>query len=435
MVREMKDSGIEWVGIVPADWQVTTIKNGYNTVLGKMLCPNQRSEEDTLENYLCAANVKWNGLNTDVQKQMWFSPEEKQQLLVNKGDVLVMEGGMAGTACIYKGEFPSCYIQNSVHKCNGKHGNNNGFLYYWLFTSYHAGYIDSICNKATIQHYTGDKLSSTPMLLPTVKEQSRIVSLLDSECARIDDVIEQTRASIEEYKKLKQSIITEAVTKGIRKDRAMKDSGIEWIGEIPEDWKLSKVKYVSIFQPTCDTSMLSEDSEITYTPMDCIKNGFFINNAAQYGTVAASLTPYNDGDIVIAKVTPCFENGNIAVMENLYSGYGLGSSELFVLRPVGIETRYLFYWLQNELFMQQACSTMTGTGGLKRVSPYFVKNCPVTLPSEQEQKEIVHYLDEKTQAMDELVKKKDQFLTELENIKKSLIYEYVTGKKEVPVCQ
>ena len=266
---------------------------------------------------------------------------------------------------------------------------------------------------------------------PPLQEQQRITDFLDSQCARIDAVIEQTLASIEEYKKLKQAVITQAVTKGIRPGRKMKDSSVEWIGEIPDSWNMSKVKYVAYFQPSCDTSKLTDDSEITYTPMECIKNGYFINNTASLGKVAASLTPYIDGDIVMAKVTPCFENGNIAIMEDLASGFGLGSSELFVIRPHSIETRFLFYWLQNNLFMQQGCATMTGTGGLKRVSSYFVKNCPVTYPSIEEQHNIIDYLDNKTKKIDLLISKKEQYLSELETCRKSLIYEYVTGKKEV----
>lgn len=143
------------------------------------------------------------------------------------------------------------------------------------------------------------------------------------------------------------------------------------------------------------------------------------------------MTPFQNGDIVMAKVTPCFENGNIAIMNELQSGYGLGSSELFVFRPQNINTRYLFYWLQNKLFVHQACATMTGTGGLKRISPSFVKNCNIHCPSTAEQAQIADYLDAKCAEIDRLIAKKEQLVKELEGYKKSLIYEVVTGKREV----
>ena len=208
--------------------------------------------------------------------------------------------------------------------------------------------------------------------------------------------------------------------------RQMKDSGIEWIGEIPATWDISRVKYVAEFEPSCDTSHLSENSVITYTPMDCIKNGWFINNTTLVGNVSSSLTPFHNGDIVMAKVTPCFENGNIAIMENLASGYGLGSSELFVFRPVDIDTRYFFYWLQNPMFVQLACSTMTGTGGLKRVSPYFAKNCYVHYPPFAEQKRIADFLDHRCAEIDAVIKRTKATIEEYKKLKQAVITEAVT---------
>ena len=267
--------------------------------------------------------------------------------------------------------------------------------------------------------------------LPPLSTQDIIVRNLDATCSKIDDLLSSVHASIEEYKKLKQAVITQAVTKGVRGEREMKDSGVEWIGEIPVDWEISRIKYVSIFEPSCDFRKLTPETIITYSPMECIKNGTFERRTSLYGNLAHTLTPFQNGDIVMAKVTPCFENGNIAIMNELQSGYGLGSSELFVFRPQNINTRYLFYWLQNKLFVHQACATMTGTGGLKRISPSFVKNCNIHYPSTAEQAQIAAYLDTKCAEIDKLIAKKEQLVKELDSYKKSLIYEVVTGKRKV----
>ena len=210
----------------------------------------------------------------------------------------------------------------------------------------------------------------------------------------------------------------------------MKYSGIEWIGEIPQDWSISKIKFVAKFNPQY-TVQTKENDIVTFAPMECIKNGYCNSKEAVFQSSNNSYTPFQEGDIVIAKVTPCFENGNIAIMENLSSGYGYGSSELFVLRPFNIQTRFLFYYLQNESFKKIGCSTMTGTGGLKRVSPTFVQNYPIPHFNKTEQNDIVNYLDVKCAEIDKLITKKEQLIAELETYKKSLIYEYVTGKKEV----
>ncbi len=359
----------------------------------------------------------------------WEKYYESPEIMLNKGDIVFVKTASVGKCAIYNSNElatvnPQFVVFKNI-KCDVK------YLFYSLISPVIQTPISLSNFGSVIGTITQNQLLTYRICEPNIFEQKRIVDFLDAECGRIDAVIEQTRASTEEYKKLKQSVITEAVTKGIRQNRPMKDSGAEWIGEIPEDWECKPIKYVAVFQPSCDTSHLQEDSEITYTPMDCIKNGYFVPNTATYGTVTPSLTPFENGDIAMAKVTPCFENGNIAIMDNLASGFGMGSSELFVYRPVAINARYLLYWLQNDLFKQEACATMTGTGGLKRVSPYFAKHSVMTVPSEEEQTQIVVYLDEKCREMDRLIEAKQQLLTELEAYKKSLIFEYVTGKKEV----
>lgn len=217
--------------------------------------------------------------------------------------------------------------------------------------------------------------------------------------------------------------------------RKMKDSGIEWIGEIPEGWKITRLKYLADFEPTCNTSYLTDESKITYTPMECVKNGGFENRSALYGNLSHTLTPFQNGDIAMAKVTPCFENGNIAIMDNLFSGFGLGSSELFIFRPKSISTRYFFYWLQNKAFVARACSTMTGTGGLKRISPSFIRNCPVHCPSTDEQTKISDYLDAKCSKIDDLLISVRSSIEEYKKLKQAVITQAVTkgvlGEREM----
>lgn len=221
----------------------------------------------------------------------------------------------------------------------------------------------------------------------------------------------------------------------VLKMRKMKDSGIEWIGEIPEGWEITRLKYLADFKPTCDTSYLTDESKITYTPMECVKNGGFENRSALYGNLSHTLTPFQNGDIAMAKVTPCFENGNIAIMDNLFSGFGLGSSELFIFRPKSISTRYFFYWLQNKAFVARACSTMTGTGGLKRISPSFIRNCPVHCPSTDEQTMISDYLDAKCSEIDDLLTSVRSSIEEYKKLKQAVITQAVTkgvrGEREM----
>ena len=142
------------------------------------------------------------------------------------------------------------------------------------------------------------------------------------------------------------------------------------LDEIPVNWKKSKIKFIAQFSPEI-THDVDYNEDIGYAPMNSIKNGYMEPLSANFSSLKSGLTPFQDGDVVLAKVTPCFENGNIAIAEGLSQHIGYGSSELFVLRNKNIDRRFLFYFLQNENFKHSCEATMIGTGGLKRINPYF----------------------------------------------------------------
>ena len=210
----LKDSGIEWIGEIPQGWEVTQISKLYNVILGKMLYSLPMSDTDTLENYLCSANIKFEGIKIDEIKQMYFSKEDKNLYLLKKGDIVVSEGGDAGTTSIYQNEAYPCYIQNAVYKIStiNPEENINKFLYYWLFFCKKCGYIDLICNKATIMHYTKEKLSKTPIIHTTKIEQQQIANYLDKKCEKIDKMIADKELIIEKLIEYKKSLIYECVT-------------------------------------------------------------------------------------------------------------------------------------------------------------------------------------------------------------------------------
>ena len=419
MARKMKDSGIEWIGEIPEGWEVGQIGQLYSERRTKVSDKDYPPLSVTMKGILPQLST---AAKTDAHDD---------RKLVCKGDFAINSRSDRRGSCGISEQDGSISLINTVLQPRGEM--NPGY-YNWLFhTSMFAdefykwghGIVDDLWTTG----WSDMKKISVPV--PSKCEQKQLAEHLNFECSNIDTILSKTRSSIEEYKKLKQAVITQAVTKGVRGEREMKDSGVEWIGEIPVDWEISRIKYVSIFEPSCDFRKLTPETIITYSPMECIKNGTFERRTSLYGNLAHTLTPFQNGDIVMAKVTPCFENGNIAIMNELQSGYGLGSSELFVFRPQNINTRYLFYWLQNKLFVHQACATMTGTGGLKRISPSFVKNCNIHYPSTAEQAQIAAYLDAKCAEIDRLIAKKEQLVKELESYKKSLIYEVVTGKREV----
>lgn len=421
-MREMKDSGIEWIGEIPKEWSIVPHKRIMHKV--KEICEHYNGEDIislTMNGVIKRDLTAGGKMPTSFDGYQYVEPED---LLLCLFDIDVTP------RCV--GIVRDYGVTSPAYSRFRVHGGYSNKYFDYLLRAIDDDKVFVHLSKNLRSSLTETDFGAIKTCVPPIDEQEHISEFLDSECAEIDAVLEKTRASIDEYKKLKQSVITQAVTKGIRGDRPMKDSGESFLHKVPVGWTNSKIKYCAIFSPLCNTSHLTEDSIVTFTPMECIKNGYFENREAVFASMNSSYTQYQEGDIVFAKVTPCFENGNIAIMQGLSFEFGFGSSELFVLRPKSINTKFLFYYLQNDIFKQYACATMTGTGGLKRVSPSFVRNFPIFLPSDSEQADIAEYLDYKCKEIDLLISKKQQYLTEIENYKKSLIYEYATGKKECP---
>lgn len=426
MARKMKDSGIEWIGEIPEEWSKNKVIRLFD-IIGSGTTPKNITSDFPVVNWIQSGDITGSFMPTckNVISANLLSQYSALKVYPAPFIIIAMYGASVGNASISLIDGcvnQACCVLSSP-SCN---------LHYAFYVIKSAqSYLVRKAVGGGQPNISQETIKQLWLPLPPLSTQDIIVRNLDATCSKIDDLLSSVHASIEEYKKLKQAVITLAVTKGVRGEREMKDSGVDWIGEIPVDWEISRIKYVSIFEPSCDFRKLTPETIITYSPMECIKNGTFERRTSLYGNLAHTLTPFQNGDIVMAKVTPCFENGNIAIMNELQSGYGLGSSELFVFRPQNINTRYLFYWLQNKLFVHQACATMTGTGGLKRISPSFVKNCNIHYPSTAEQAQIAAYLDTKCAEIDRLIAKKEQLVKELERYKKSLIYEVVTGKREV----
>ena len=208
--------------------------------------------------------------------------------------------------------------------------------------------------------------------------------------------------------------------------RQMKDSGIEWIGQIPEEWKVGRLKNMFILYPYVKTNSVDSNFDVTFLPMENIKKGFYIDNERKFSDYTSSYNIFENDDILLAKVTPCFENGNIAIAKNLKNGIGFGTSEIFVIRSSGTNVKFIFYYLQGEHFRQRAIATMTGAGGLKRISPTFMKNETAVIPPLDEQQHIADYLDAQCARIDETMELVRQSKEKLRAYKLSLITEAVT---------
>ena len=425
-MRKMKDSGIEWIGEIPEGWEISKVSYFYEVQLGKMLQPQKKSETDTEEKYLCAANVGKNSLSLDTLKTMWFSQTEKHQFDLKEGDLLVVEGGDVASCAIIETPVRNLFFQNALHRVRPLHNESVAFLRYWLMTAKSYGYIDLICNKATIAHFSKEKFIALPILVIPQDIQSKIVSFLDLECKQIDDLLSKSRSSIEEYKKLKQAVITQAVTKGVRGKREMKDSGVEWISEIPANWTVKRGK--QLFSETNERSETGSEELLTVSHITGVTprsqknvNMFKSESLVGYkichnGDLAANTMWMWQGAIGVSKFH--------GVISPSYNTYRQKTNDYYF--------EYLDYLLRIRPLIDAYTIHSTGiTLSRLRLYPDSFLSLYFIVPPITEQKEIADYLDTKCAEIDRLIAKKEQLVKELESYKKSLIYEVVTGKREV----
>ena len=422
-MRKMKDSGIEWIGEIPKYWNLGRIKYYSEITLGKMLQNEPKGNFDTNEYYLCAANIGSFTLNLNSIKKMWFSKAEKNKLNLSKGDLLVIEGGDVGSCVYLEKDLPNIYFQNSINRVKSNYKLDIRLIKYILFLAKKVGYIDLICNKATISHLTKEKLEEIFCIVPENEEQQKIANFLDTQCSEIDATAEDIQKEISLLEDYKKSVITEAVTKGLNPDAEMKDSGIEWIGEIPKHWEITKIGMLYNLR-------ITKVSDIDYAPLSVTKMGVL----PQLETVAKT-NAHDDrklvkkGDFVINSRSD--RRGSCGI-----SDYD-GSVSLIniVLEPKNNMSLGYYSWLFRTVqFTDEFYKNGHGiVDDLWTTGWQDMKRIILPVPHYSEQQQIADYLDSKCSEIDILIADKKRQLDILADYKKSLIYEYVTGKKEVPV--
>ena len=295
-------------------------------------------------------------------------------------------------------------------------------------------------SQTTLPSMTQTAYENMFLPLPTKEEQYAIANQLDQICSKIDAVLEKTRASIEEYKKLKQAVVTQTVTKGIRGDRPMKDSGIEWIGEIPAEWSVVRQKY---FWNTIESGVsvnaadkpVDNSEQYGVLKTSAVSKFMFIPtehkqvNLEEYGRVSC---PVRADSIIASRMNTPELVGACGYVQNNYPNLFLPDRLWQITFKDELSPKYAWYYLSGIRVRQYISSLSTGTSSsMQNISQSQYGNIFITIPSIGEQSEIAKYLDEKCNSVDALIAKKQQYLIEIENYKKSLIYEYVTGKKEV----
>lgn len=432
-MREMKDSGIEWIGAIPQDWKTDRLQ----WHLKEINVSNNPIQTKNILSLTIEAGVipyaeKGNQGNKAKEDYSQYKIALPDTLVINSMNVII---GAVGISQYFGCVSPVYYVFEPIE------GTDLRYIYY-LFTN--TGFQKEMRKYAKGILEIRLRISSNDMLKrivpsPPFKEQQRIADYLDKMCAEIDAVLEKIRASIEEYKKLKQAVITQAVTKGIRGDRPMKNSGIEWIGDIPAEWRKTQLRHCAAIRSgiTLGKKYEKTDSlvERPYLRVANVQDGYVDlsvlttievtqDEDLKYRLRAGDVLMTEGGDrdklgrgcVWHGEIEPCLHQNHIFAVQT--------SKE--TLLP-----EFLEYLTVSDVGRSYFDVTAIKTTNLACTSSSKVLAFTIPLPSVEEQAEIVEALNTKCAGIDALVAKKQQYLTEIENYKKSLIYEYVTGKKEV----
>lgn len=434
MARKMKDSGIEWIGEIPEGWEIRKIKNNFMIYAGATPKSEKAEYWDGGIPWITPADFKTTDKYVSYGRKSLtaLGYDSCGSTLVPAGSIIFSKRAPVGSVVIAKNTL--CTNQGCL-ACIPNDAVNSTYFYYCM--SIFTEQFELVSAGTTFKEIAASTFASFLLPCPPLSQQNEIVNFLDKESSRIDSMLSKTRSSIEEYKKLKQAVITQAVTKGVRGEREMKDSGVEWIGEIPKKWNRCKLNSICTFingdrSKNYPSSEDFQDIGIPFIGADSL-NGFFVDT---YSARHISPAKYASmGGLKITQGDILYTLRGSTIGKNAIANFNDGTiaSSLVGIRvksPFLASSSFLFYWLNslNEFVQRDLCINGSTAPNLsaENVAQFFIY-----IPDITEQHEIADYLDAKCAEINRLIAKKEQLVKELESYKKSLIYEVVTGKREV----
>lgn len=404
---EMRDSGFPDIGCVPSAWTIMKVKHIFDVICGA-------TPKENPENW--DGNIPWIGpsdmpMTGTIEHGKRFISElgyaSCGTTLVPQNSIIISTRAPIGKICIAANRL--CTNQGCKALVPRNKSINNRFFAYYLQSIIERLEVDG--TGTTFKELSTSKLLNEPLIAPPISEQSAIAAYLDTQCAKIDEIIAEVKASIEDYKQWKASIIYEAVTKGLDPNVEMKDSGIEWIGKIPAAWVSLALKRLCTMQ--AGKNLTSEQiEERGHYPVygGNGQRGYY----SAYNTEGTRLIIGRQGALC----------GNV----HLVSGKIWVTEHGVVTTPTKMASIFYLYFLLTAMNLNQYASNSAAQPGL---SVGIISNIKTVLPPCNEQAQIARYLNQKCNQIERLIEEKQCLVTDLETYKKSLIYEVVTGKRRV----
>ena len=418
MSREMRHSGIEWIGDIPRDWEVNIIGNLY-----------QVRNEKVSDKDFPPLSVTMNGIVPQLETAAKTNNGDDRKL-VCKGDFAINSRSDRRGSCGVSQYDGSVSLINTILK---PRGSMNSQFYNWLFHTelfadefykWGHGIVDDLWTTRW------QEMKNISIVYPSLSEQQIIANYLDEVCGDIDDMIALQEQMIEELKAYKQSVITEAVTKGLNPNVPMRNSGIDWIGEIPEGWKILQTKRIvhSHLQGYYDADGYAMSGYRLLRITDLLNDGNLTLKNAPFVKETPKIKDFilQRGDFCFARTGGAGSFGYISddVEPAVFASY------LIRFRFFGQNNNFLRYYFLSYSFISEV-NTLIHGGVNKNIHAENIMETHLPIPPILEQSAIAYYLDEKCSEIDSLIVIKQVKIEELKEYKKSIIYEYVTGKKEV----
>lgn len=427
MMKEMKNSGISWIRKIPKGWNVCPLPIYLESIVDYRGKTPEKVDDGVF--LVTARNIKDGKMNYDVSQE--YVRQEDYDVIMHRGlphigDVLfTTEAPLGEVANVDRTDIA---LAQRVIKFSGKVGIlDNYYLKYWIYNPAFQDELKSFGTGSTAQGIKASKLNQLRIVLPPYFEQKEIVVFLDSKCAEIDALSADIQSEIDTLEAYKRSVIMEAVTKGIDKTVPMKDSGIEWVGEIPATWEVHPV-YVYFSERKNKNYALQEHNLLSLSFGKIIRKD--IDTVG--GLLPASFNTYNiveAGDIIIRPTD--LQNDKRSLRTGLVTEKGIITSAYIDLAPKGNINSVYFHYLLHSYDVQKVFYNM-GNGVRQGLNYNEFSKLMIFAPPRNEQDRIVDYLDGKYSEIEYIIAQKREQLAVLADYKKSVIYEYVTGKKEVP---
>lgn len=416
-MRKMKDSGIEWIGEIPEGWEVSKLKYLGRYVNGYPFKPDDWGDKGK-------PIIRIQDLTGSNDSPNYYDGDIDAKYHIKNGDILVSWAATLDAFIWNKGDG---LLNQHIFKAIPQEEKITSYFFFWMIKEAMQNMNNDNKHGIFMQHVTLDVFNNFPVPLPPLSEQKRIATYLFQKISKADIMLDDTLSSITGYKKLKQAVITQAVTKGVRGEREMKDSGVEWIGEIPAEWKIQRFARVAEVK----SNLVSPDNYLEYpqiSPENIEKDSGKLllpcRTVSEVGVISGNHLFYK-GQILYSKIRPKLNKVCIAPFD------GLCSADMYPIESKN-DTRYIVYCILSNGFLQQVSMITENRVKMPKVNQVELSKILVAIPETiAEQKEIADYLDAKCAEIDSLIAKKEQLAKELESYKKSLIYEVVTGKREV----